>query len=331
MDPERKSSHLNRREFISRSLKAGAAVAGACALGYRFYDPIGPAAQPSAGNTVYLPDFSLPSQGKKLCRVRAADRKAALAAAFKGLGGVEQFIKKGDCVLLKVNAAFAAPAMLCATSHPDLVAAMVRLCLKAGAAEVIVTDNPINDPASCFGLSGIGPAARAAGGRVVLPESGLFSPTTLPGGRLIRDWPLLYGPFKNVDKLIGMAPVKDHHRSGASMSLKNWYGLLGGRRNLFHQDIHTIITELALLVKPTLVVLDGIASMMQNGPTGGSLADLKETQTLIVSTDPVAADALGAALLERKIAALPHLEMAQNQGAGTTDAQTLSPIDVNLL
>ena len=41
--------------------------------------------------------------------------------------------------------------------------------IEAGAAEVVVTDNPINDPASCFRLTGIGPAAEAAGGRVVLP------------------------------------------------------------------------------------------------------------------------------------------------------------------
>ena len=84
-------------------------------------------------------------------------------------------------------------------------------------------------------------------------------------------------------KLIGIAPVKHHHRSGASMSMKNWYGLLGGRRNIFHQDIHTIIAELAAMVKPTLVVLDGTTTMMANGPTGGSLADLKQTHTMIVA------------------------------------------------
>jgi uncharacterized protein (DUF362 family) len=94
-----------------------------------------------------------------------------------------------------------------------------------------------------------------------------------------------------VDRVIGMAPVKDHHRSGASMTLKNWYGLLGGRRNIFHQDIHTVIQELAMMIRPTVVVLDGTQSMMTNGPTGGSLSDLKPTGTLIVSTDPVAADA----------------------------------------
>ena len=40
------------------------------------------------------------------------------------------------------------------------------------------------------------------------------------------------------------------------MTMKNWYGLLGGRRNIFHQDINTIIAELAMMVKPSLVILD---------------------------------------------------------------------------
>ena len=59
-----------------------------------------------------------------------------------------------------------------ATSNPELVAELVRLCLKAGAKQVIVTDNPINDPASCFELSGIGSAARAAGAEVGVAPSG---------------------------------------------------------------------------------------------------------------------------------------------------------------
>ena len=49
------------------------------------------------------------------------------------------------------------PPMLSATTHPDLVAEIVRLCLAAGAAAVIVTDNSINDPVSCFELTGIAP------------------------------------------------------------------------------------------------------------------------------------------------------------------------------
>jgi len=129
-----------------------------------------------------------------------------------------------------------------------------------------------------------------------------------------------------VDKLIGIAPVKDHHRSGASMAMKNWYGLLGGRRNIFHQDINTIIAELAMMVKPTLVILDGTEVMMTNGPTGGSVSDLRRADTLIASCDMVAADSYGCSLLNFRPSDLPYLAKAEKAGAGTTNYELLKPI-----
>ena len=191
---------------------------------------------------------------------------------------------------------------------------------------MLFRSNPMNDPAACFELTGIGPAARGAGAEVALPRADYFRPFSLPGGRLIADWPVLLGPLESATKLIGVAPVKDHHRAGASLALKNWYGLLGGRRSLFHQEIHAIIAELARLVRPTLVVLDGVTAMIRNGPTGGSLYDLAPTDTMIVSTDPVAADAFGATLLGLTVNDLPWLASAAVAGAGTANYELLSPI-----
>jgi uncharacterized protein (DUF362 family) len=317
----------DRRDFLLRTSRAGIAVAAATTLGYWLYDGKGPGAPPSeTDSTVLLSDFSLSSLGRRMSIVTGQDRAAALRLAMESLGGIEQFVGKGDRVLIKVNAAFATPPLLSATTNPELVSQMVTLCLKAGAASVLVTDNPINDPESCFTLTGIGEAARSSGARLVLPREGLFRPTTVPDAAFIRNWPLLYAPFEGVTKVIGMAPVKDHHRSGASMSMKNWYGLLGGRRNVFHQNIHEFIVELARMVKPTLVVLDGMTTMMSNGPTGGSLSDLKETNTLIVSTDQVAADAFGAGLLGRSLQELPYILKAEAAGLGTTDFESLKPV-----
>jgi len=213
-----------------------------------------------------------------------------------------------------------------ATANPELVAEVVRLCRKAGAKRVTVTDNPINDPASCFKWSGVGKAANEAGAKVILPKDHLFRHTTLEGGKLIRNWPVFFGPFENVDKLIGISPVKHHARAGASMSMKNWYGLLGGRRNVFHQDINTIIAELSLMVRPTLVILDGTEVMMTNGPTGGSVSDLRATNILIASTDMVAADSYGCTLLDLTVSDLPYLTKAERAGAGTTDYEALEPV-----
>jgi uncharacterized protein (DUF362 family) len=322
-DPDYK---ISRRQFITRSTKAGASILAACSIGYWFYDSAGPE-RSSAGSTVLqIPDFSMPQLGRRMSIIRGSSRSKTLELALKSIGGIEAFIKEGDRVLLKVNAAFASPPMLSATTHPEIVSGITRLCFKAGAQSVTITDNPINDPASCFRLTGIEQAARSAGANVVLPQNELFKPYTLPRAQLIQNWPVLYKPLNAVNKVIGTAPVKDHHRSGASMIMKNWYGLLVGRRNVFHQDIHTIIQELALMVKPTLAVLDGTTTMMRNGPTGGSLADLKQTHTMIVATDQVAADAFGATLLGKTIEALPYIKKAAASGAGTADFQMLNPV-----
>jgi uncharacterized protein (DUF362 family) len=320
------SSGWNRRQFLDRLAKAGISIAAACAAGFWFHDAKGPSLSKNNSSNLVLKDFSIGALGQKMSIVRGSDRGATLQKAIKSLGGIETFINKGDRVLLKVNAAFASPAMLSATTHPVIVTEMTRLCYKAGAVSVVVTDNPINDPDSCFTLTGIADAAKNAGARVLLPRDDLFSPLTVDGAKLIRNWPVLYKPFTGITKVIGMAPLKDHHRSGASMTMKNWYGLLGGRRNIFHQDIHSIIMELAMMVKPSLVVLDATTSMMTNGPTGGSLTDLKQTNTMIVSTDQVAADAFGASLLGKSLDELPFIGKAEAAGIGTADYFKLKPV-----
>lgn len=320
---------MNRRGFLARSAKAAAAVAATGAAAWLLRDSVGPLAHPATAS-VSLPDYSIPALAGRMAIATGADRAETVRAALEALGGMRQFVATGDRVLLKVNAAFATPPSLSATTHPQLVRQVVRLCRDAGAAEVIVTDNPINDPASCFALTGIAQAAREAGAEVFLPREDAFAPVTVGGGRLIVDWPVLHKPLARANKLIGLAPVKHHQRSGASMTLKNWYGLLGGRRNIFHQDIHTIIAELAMMVRATLVVLDGTTTMMRNGPTGGALDDLAETNTMIVSTDAVAADAFGATLLGKTPDDLPHLHLAAAAGAGTADYESLRPLRVSV-
>lgn len=317
---------MNRREFLRRTAKAAAAIGTACSLSYWLYDREPPALSQRGDVLVRLPDFSIPGLNARMSIVTGHNRVQTVNRALKSLGGIEAFIKRGDRVLLKVNAAFATPPILSATTNPQLLAEVARLCLKAGASSVVVTDNPINDPASCFTLTGIARAAGSVGARVLLPREDFFKPTTVPGAALIKEWPLLYEPFKGINKVIGLAPVKDHHRSGASMTMKNWYGLLGGRRNIFHQDIHNTIKELAIMVTPTLVMLDGTTSMVTNGPTGGSLADLRPTNTMIVSTDQVAADAFGTTLLGKRPVQLPYISKAEASGVGSADYESLKPI-----
>jgi uncharacterized protein (DUF362 family) len=323
------SGALNRRDFLKRVGYASALALAAGGLGLALYDPKGPPASEGQKALTGLGNYALktlgPGQGK-MAIVKGTDRALMVERGMKALGGMEAFIQQGDRVLIKVNAAFATPASLGATTNPEVLVAVAGLCFKAGAAQVLVTDNPINNPDSCFEITGLAEAARTTGSKLIAPQAGLFAPVSLPGGKLIENWPVLAGVFPGVTKVIVASPVKDHQRAGASMTLKNLYGFLGGRRNVFHQDINGIITELSQLLKPTLCILDGTVSMMTNGPTGGSLSDLKETGTLVVSTDPVAADAVGVELLGRTLVDVPYILMAEKAGAGTADYHKLNPV-----
>lgn len=251
--------------------------------------------------------------------------EAMVRGAIDAIGGISRFVQRGDVVVIKPNVAFERAAPLGATSSPEVVAALVHLAREAGAEEVRVADNPIESPEACFARSGVRKAALGAGAQVYLPTPGDFETLNVPGAKWIENWPFFWRPFRGATKVIGVAPVKDHNLCRASMTSKNWYGLLGGRRNQFHQDIHGIITDLARMMRPTFVVLDGSRVLFRSGPTGGSLADVKEGGTVVAATDGLAADAFGwEELLERKGEPLPsYFAQIHAAGLGNPDWRSL--------
>ena len=256
---------------------------------------------------------------------RGSNIRAMVRSAIDAIGGIGKFIRSGDVVVIKPNVAFERAAPLGATSNPEVVAELIYLVREAGASEVRVADNPIESPESCFVRSGVRRAALEAGARVILPAPGDFETLNVKGAKWIERWPFFWRPFAGADKVIGVAPVKDHNLCRASMTTKNWYGLLGGRRNQFHQDIHGIITDLALMMRPTFVVLDGTRVLFRSGPTGGSLSDVRPGQTIAAATDSIALDAFGwDDLLQRDPGQRPkYMTFIQEKGLGTSDWRSL--------
>ncbi len=262
-----------------------------------------------------------PSGAPDVAVGRGDEARVRLVAALDVMGGLAHYVKPGDIVLVKPNVAFDRAPNLGATSNPQIVEELVRMLLvDCRAQEVRVADNPIESPADCFAKSGVRLAAERGGGRVYLPDSNAFRVLSTPGAKLIASWPIFQRPLTNVDKVIGIAPVKDHNLCHASMGIKNWYGLLGGRRNQFHQDIHEIVSDLSMMMRPTLTILDGGSVLMKNGPTGGDPSNVKPGNTVAVGVDPVALDAwVFEHLLERGRDYPRYLELAQKKGTGTID------------
>ncbi len=253
-------------------------------------------------------------------RAREDQALKMIEAAMREMGGeqgVKHFITKGDVVVVKPNVAFDKNPDLGATTQPDTVSAVVKLCFKAGARKVIVADNPINNPEGCFFKTKVGDAALRAGAELMMPQDSYFEPLYVGGETITSTWRMFYRPFREATKVIGISPVKDHNLCKATVTIKNWYGLLGNPRAQFHQNIHGIIADFALMMKPTLVIADGRRLLMRNGPTGGSLNDVKKSDTIVVGTDGTSVDSWCVTrLLEKQRHEIIYLDKIIARGLG---------------
>jgi hypothetical protein len=110
------------------------------------------------------------------------------------------------------------------------------------------------------------------------------------GGVVLKSWPV-FTPFLEADKIINLPIAKHHVLTGATLGMKNWYGILGGQRNRLHQQIHQSLADLANFMLPTLTLMDCYRILLRNGPTGGNLEDVALKKTMVAGTDPVAIDA----------------------------------------
>jgi uncharacterized protein (DUF362 family) len=262
----------------------------------------------------------------ELAIARGPDPAANVRRAVEALGGMGAFVKRGERVVIKPNIGWNRLPEQAANTNPDVVAEVVRLVAAAGASKVWVADVSVNTAEQCFSRSGIEKAAKAAGATVVRPESTAFREVNV-AGKLLQVADVLF-PFVEADRIINVPIVKQHGLSGATMALKNWYGVLGGQRVKLHQDIHLSIVDLALMVKPTLTVMDATRILLANGPTGGSLADVKRMDTVAVSTDEVALDAFGAGLLGLAPQDLGFIVEGMKAGLGTMQWQSLKTVEL---
>jgi uncharacterized protein (DUF362 family) len=244
-----------------------------------------------------------------------------LKRALGALGGIEAFVGRGEKVAIKPNCAWDRRPEQAANTDPELIGELARLCFAAGAASVVVLDNTCHDAARSFERSGIAAAARAEGASVAHQNSTDTVPLDL-GGTTLGQWEVLR-PIAEADRLINVPIVKHHSLARVTLGMKNWFGAVVGRRPSLHQRLAQVSAELGAAFRATLTVVDATRVLVSGGPTGGSLEQVRSTDLVAVSTDPVAADAWGGSLLDAGVAELPHLAIAERLGLGTADWQSV--------
>jgi len=143
--------------------------------------------------------------------------------------------------------------------------------------------------------------------------------------------------------LISCSVLKDHGLAGASLTMKNWYGVVHNPNKLHDDNCAPFIPHLVACPvihdKLRLNVVDGALAQCHGGP-GRVPRWAWPYGGFLVSTDPVAVDAVGRQVLEarRREVGLPplaaegrepgHIAGAAGLGLGTADLARIERVDV---
>jgi uncharacterized protein (DUF362 family) len=253
---------------------------------------------------------------------------AITKAAIDAMGGIKKFISRGDVVVIKPNMSWDRLPEQAANTNPEVVATVVKLCFEAGAKKVKLFDRSVSDPRRCYKQSGITDAVSSLGAELTYIDERRFRDISIKG-QVLKSWPLYQDLFE-ADKIINIPIAKHHSLARLTMAMKNWMGVMGGSRGRIHQKIGESLADLALVIKPTLTVLDAIRILTANGPQGGNLDDVKKIDTVIVGIDQVAVDSYGATLFGIKGSDLSYVRAAASAGIGSMDLSKLKIKTLNV-
>jgi uncharacterized protein (DUF362 family) len=250
--------------------------------------------------------------------------------AIAALGGIERFVPQGANVVIKPNICVSYHTYeYAATTNPWVVAALVKLCLEAGAKTVKVMDNPFGGtPEEAYARSGIQEQVTAAGGELISMTPIKFRAEKIPSGLSLTK-AAIYDDILQADVLINVPIAKHHSLARLTLGMKNLMGAIKDRP-VIHSDLGQRLADLSSRIYPTLTIIDAIRMLMNHGPTGGNLDDVKQANTVIASPDIVAADSYAATLFGLQPNDLEYIRSGTAMGLGRSDLANLRIEEINV-
>lgn len=119
--------------------------------------------------------------------------------------------------------------------------------------------------------------------------------------------------------IISVPKLKPHGSATVTLSLKNMMGALASKGVMHNGRLSSNIVDLASVLKPSISVVDGIIAGQGHELKGDPI----EMNLIIAGTDPVAVDAVGAAIMDIQPEDVRHLVLAERKGLGTMDLKRI--------
>lgn len=300
---------MKRRGFFKASLGAGIAAGAALSLG--------------GYNRVWASNGTGPKYD--LVAVMGGDPDEMFDLGIQELGGMGNFVSKGQRVLIKPNIGWDVTPDLAANTNPLLVKRIIEHCLKAGAREVYIFDHTIDNWINTYRNSGIEKAAKMAGAKVAPANSEkYYHEITIPTAVKLKNTKV-HELLLETDVFINVPVLKDHSSTRITGAMKNTMGIVWNRGYWHANNLHQCIADYALFKKkPALNVIDCYNVIAKHGPQGVSKEDVVQMKSQILTTDWVAGDAAAARMLGIAPEKIDYILIAHKMGIGNIKLESLN-------
>lgn len=239
------------------------------------------------------------------------------------LGGWDLFVKPGDTVLLKANLIGPKASDTAAVTHSEFVRAITKI-LKGRGCTVWIGDSSggaiagIAPTAQSFKVSGYEKVANEEGALIKnFDKEGVVE--VEPKGKF-KEKMFLAKPLFEADVVINLPKLKTHSANVYTGAVKNLFGCIPGlRKATYHkmapdkEDFGDIIADIHQATKFSLHIMDSITSMEGEGPTAGSVY---KSNKILISTDPLALDAVALNMLGLTVDDVPIIIAAKKRNLG---------------
>ncbi len=279
------------------------------------------------------------------CGLNPADTvKRALALQ----GGFVRLVRPGATVLIKPNYGVPVSWEAGATTHPDVVVGLIEAARTAGAGRITVAESAIVgfDAGRVMTELGVWQRFERAGARVVnldeAPDD--FVEKKIPAGKLLKRIKIFRQALE-CDVLVSVPVLKTHIYTTVSLGIKNLKGTLpDAQKKIMHRigarkkqsdlfELDRSIADMMTVHSPDLTVIDatvGQEGFVQNAGICGNPVPLN---SVLVGTDFVATDAVGAAMMGFDPLEVNHLRYCREMDLGRADIDHIQIVgeDLNVL
>lgn len=248
------------------------------------------------------------------------------------IGGIENFVKPGQRVLLKVNALTPRPPEAAVTTHPALIKAVVNEVRQAGgiplvgdsSGGIIAGQAPTRQT---FQVAGIAAAARESGAELVNFDAAGATPVKSNGP---VDTLYIARSVLEADVVVSMPKLKTHSATLFTGAIKNMYGSIPGfRKAEYHRmapklkEFTGVLVDVFAAAKPSLAIMDAITGMEGNGPSAGTP---RKVGLILASEDCVALDAVSSYIIGLPSTKVLTTVLADQRGLGTGELARIEAV-----